>query len=233
MPLGSGGAGHPDDRAPLDPGFHDRVLPEGGAGSKWVLYVPPRYDPQRAWPLIVFLHGRGEEGSDGRVQTTVGLGPAIGRDPDRWPAIVVFPQKPADRDGWDAYEPRVLAALMAARHETRVDPDRITLTGVSMGGFGAWLMAPRRPDLFAAIAPVCGGGDPADAPDLAALPIWAFHGTDDPVVPVEHTTRMVEAVRRAGGDPRLTLYEGVGHDSWDRAYAEPELPEWLLSQRLP
>lgn len=217
----------------LEPGFHDRSLPEGGAGSRWVLYLPPDYDPDREWPLVLFLHGRGEEGTDGRLQTEVGLGPALRRHPERWPAIVVFPQKPADRDGWTAWEPRVLMALMAARHESRVDPDRITLTGVSMGGFGAWMIAPRHRDLFAAIAPVCGGGDPADAPDLASLPTWAFHGTDDPVVPVEHTRRMVEAVRAAGGQPRMTLYEGVRHDSWERAYDEPELPAWLLEQRLP
>lgn len=219
-------------KPPLDPGFHDRILPEGGAGSRWVLYVPPGYDRTRDWPLIVFLHGRGEEGTDGRAQTKVGLGPALRRDPGRWPAVVVFPQKPADRYGWDEYEPRILTALAAARHETRVDPDRITLTGVSMGGFGAWMLAPRHRDLFAAIAPVCGGGNPTDAPDLATLPIWAFHGTADPVVPVEHTTRMVEAVRAAGGDPRLTLYDRLGHNAWDAAYADEALPAWLTTQYL-
>lgn len=214
------------------PGFHDRVLPGDDAGSRWVLYVPPGYHDDRDWPLVVFLHGRGEEGTDGRKQAAVGLGAAIRRDPDRWPAVVAFPQKPADRHAWVEYEPRILAALGAARSETRVDPDRITLTGVSMGGYGAWMLAPRHRDLFAAIAPICGGGDPEDAPDLAGLPIWAFHGTADPVVPVEHTTRMVEAVRAVGGEPKLTLYDGVGHNAWDAAYAEPDLPGWLLAQRL-
>lgn len=223
----------PPGRDALRPGFHDRRLPEGGRGSAWVLYVPPGYDASRAWPLIVFLHGRGEEGTDGRAQVGVGLGPALRRHPHRWPAVVAFPQKPPDRHGWSEYEPRILATIAAARHEARIDPDRITLTGVSMGGFGAWSMAPRHRDLFAAIAPVCGGGVPADAPALASLPIWAFHGTADPIVPVEHTLRMVDALRAAGGEPRLTLYDGVGHDSWTPAYDEPELPDWLLSHRLP
>lgn len=217
---------------PALPEFRSRTLPEGGAGSGYGLYVPPGYDDARAWPLVVFLHGRGEAGTDGRAQTTVGLGPALRRHPERWPCVVVFPQKPADRHGWTEYEPRILATIAATRAELRIDPDRITLTGVSMGGFGAWMLAPRHRDLFAAIAPVCGGGDPADAPDLATLPIWAFHGTADPIVPVRHTLRMVEAVRETGGDPRLTLYPGVAHNSWDAAYAEPELPAWLLEQRL-
>ena len=112
-----------------------------------------------------------------------------------------------------------------------MDPRRVYLTGISLGGFGAWMIPPRRPGLFAAVVPVCGGGDPAEAPALVDLPIWAFHGGADPVVPARHSERMAAAVRAAGGAPRLTIYAGVGHASWEQAYAEPELPQWLLSKR--
>lgn len=219
--------------APIQHGFLRRTLPEGGAGSRYVIYVPDAYDGDRDWPLILFLHGRGEEGTDGWRQVAVGLGPAIMLAPQRWPFIVVFPQKPADRQGWLEHESRVMAELAATRDELRVDPRRTYLTGVSLGGFGSWMLAPRHRDVFAAIAPVCGGGQPDHAHALRDLPIWAFHGEADDVVAPEHSRRMVEAVRRVGGDPRLTLYPTVGHDSWDRAYRTERLPEWLLDQRLP
>jgi predicted peptidase len=162
----------------------------------------------------------------------VGLGPAIMLAPDRWPFLVVFPQKPRDRHGWLEHEELALGALARTRDEWTVDPARLYLTGVSLGGFGSWTMGARRRDLFAAIAPVCGGGDPEDSADLASLPTWAFHGEADTVVSPRHSVRMAEAVRAAGGDPKLTLYPGVGHDSWDRAYREERVPEWLLEQRL-
>jgi predicted peptidase len=213
-------------------GFLRRVTRVGGVDRRYVVYVPDAYDPESPSPAILFLHGRGEEGTDGWAQAAVGLGPAIMLAPERWPCLVVFPQKPEDASGWLEYETLALDALRRTREEWSVDPSRIYLTGVSLGGFGSWLLAPRHRDLFAAIAPVCGGGDPTDAAALVGLPIWAFHGDDDPVVSVRWSERMVGAVRAAGGDPRLTTYPGVGHNSWDAAYRQGELPEWLLSQSL-
>lgn len=213
-------------------GFLRQTLRRAGVERDYVVYVPQVYDPATPIPGILFLHGRGEEGTDGEAQAMVGLGPAIRRAPERWPCVVVFPQKPRDADGWHAYEDLALATLDATREEWSIDPSRIYLTGVSLGGFGSWMLAPRHRDLFAAIAPVCGGGDPADARALASLPIWAFHGDADPVVPLRHSERMVAAVREAGGAPRFTVYPGVGHNSWDRAYGEEQLPEWLLGQSL-
>lgn len=216
----------------IDRGFLPRAIRTRGVTRDYVVHVPDRYDPDEPSPAILFLHGRGEEGTDGEAQAAVGLGPAIRRAPGRWPFVVVFPQKPQDANGWRPYEDLALATLAAAREEWAIDSSRIYLTGVSLGGFGSWMIAPRHRDLFAAIAPVCGGGDPADAPALADLPIWAFHGDADPVVPLRHSERMVAAVRDAGGSPRFTVYPGVGHNSWDRAYGTERLPEWLLEQSL-
>lgn len=213
-------------------GFLRRTVGCRGVERRYVVYVPDSYDPRRSMPTILFLHGRGEEGTGGWAQAAVGLGPAIMLAPERWPCIAVFPQKPQNPAGWLEYEDLALATLARTREEWAVDPSRISLTGVSLGGFGAWMLAPRHREMFAAIAPVCGGGDPQDAPALARLPVWALHGEADDVVPVWHTERMVEAVRSAGGEPKLTVYPGVGHNAWDRAYREEELPEWLMAQRI-
>jgi predicted peptidase len=112
-----------------------------------------------------------------------------------------------------------------------IDPKRIYLTGLSMGGFGTWGFAPSHIDTFAALMPICGGGSKKDAPALAKLPIWAFHGGDDETVPAEKSREMVEAVKAAGGKVKYTEYPGVGHNSWDAAYGDPEAIEWLLKQR--
>jgi predicted peptidase len=215
----------------LGSGFLLRELHLDRGTFPFVVYTPRGYDPATPWPVILFLHGRGEEGDDGWKPVAVGLGPAILLEARRWPFVVVFPQKPRDAPGWLEYEDLALGALARVRNELHIDPSRIHLTGVSMGGYGAWMLAPRHGDLFASIAPVCGGGRLTDAPRLRHLPIWAFHGDADPIVPAEQSRRMVDAVRSAGGHPRLTLYPGVGHDSWDRAYRREPLAEWLLDQR--
>lgn len=215
-----------------DRGFLRRTIRHRGVERRYVVYIPDSYDPEAAAPAILFLHGRGEEGTDGWAQAAVGLGPAVMLAPERWPCIGVFPQKPQNPDGWLEYEDLALGTLALTGEEWSVDPSRIYLTGVSLGGFGSWMLAPRHREIFAAIAPICGGGDPGDGPELAGLPIWAFHGDADGVVPVRHSQRMVEAVRSVGGEPRLTVYPGVGHNSWDRAYREEQLAEWLMEQRI-
>ena len=216
---------------PATAGFHLRRLRQGRRESPFVVYVPEGYGSSTAaWPLVVFLHGRGEEGTDGWQPVAVGMGPALMLEPHRWPCLALFPQKPRDRLGWTEHEWRILEPLAQVREAYRVDPARVLLTGVSLGGYGCWMLPPRHPELFAAIAPVCGGGRPDDAAALADLPIWAFHGEADAVVPASQSRRMVEAVEAAGGSPRLTLYPGVGHNSWDRAYREERLAEWLLGE---
>lgn len=198
------------------------------------MYVPRDYAPVRLWPTILFLHGAGERGSDGLKQTQVGLGTAIRTDPKRFPALVVMPQC-AEGDWWTSplMKRTALKALARTIRSYSVDEDRLYLTGLSMGGYGSWAIAAEQPERFAAVVPICGGGDPATtAPRVRDLPIWAFHGDADTVVVPDRSRTMVEAVRAAGGTRvRYTEYAGVGHNSWDPAYAEAEMLEWLFSQR--
>ncbi|HEV2721132.1 MAG TPA: prolyl oligopeptidase family serine peptidase [Thermoanaerobaculia bacterium] len=201
------------------------------------VYEPP--DVAEPLPAILFMHGAGESGHDDVLPTTVGIGPAIAAAPERFPALVVFPQ--ASRGyGWRGFN---LAAAVAALDDVEaryaVDRQRVYATGISMGGYGTWLLALRQTERFAAIVPVCGGLDrsssgldvAAAARRLAAIPQWVFHGDADNIIPVEESRVMVEALRAAGAGVRYTEYAGVRHNSWDRAYAEPALMPWLLAQR--
>ena len=219
--------------------FVHREIRVHGVRSTYSAWVPPDYKASHASPCLVFLHGSGESGSDVAAPTRVGLGPQLVAHPERWPFLVLFPQKPTDQEEWEEHEDLVLAVLADARHHWRIDPDRTALTGMSQGGHGAWYLAARHPRLWSAVVPVCGYGRARTiASRIAGLPVWAFHGLRDDVVEPREAELIVEELRRlrssAGGDTmdtRLTLYPGANHDSWDSAYAEPELPEWLLARR--
>jgi len=212
--------------------FHEYISPARRA-LPWRIYVPPGYEERgESWPLIVFLHGRGESGGDNVAQTTLGLGPALVRQPDRWPFLVAFPQKPNPRIEWEAHARELFTTIDALSTTYRIDRSRRYLTGVSQGGHGTWELGAERPQAWAALAPVCGYGPPARyASALTRIPIWAFHGQADPVVPHQASVAIVEAIERLGGHVRLTSYADVGHDAWEPAYTEPELPPWLLAQR--
>src|ERR1044071_3903827 len=207
-----------------------------GAVTAYRVYEPSAPEPL---PLILFLHGAGESGTDDVLPTTVGIGPAIDAAPERFPALVVFPQ--ASRGyGWRGSTPApAVAALDDVEERYDVDRGRVYVTGISMGGYGTWLLALQQPERFAAIVPVCGGLDrtsstlsfPQAAQRLASLPQWVFHGDADDIIPVQTSRAMVRALRAAGAEVRYTEYPGVQHNSWDRAYAEPELMPWLLRQR--
>lgn len=196
----------------------------------YALYVPPEYTPEESWPLVVFLHGIGERGDDGLFQTEVGIGRAIRRHADRFPCLVLMPQCPEGRL-WGGAVEDIETAMAQTRAGYNVDPARIYLTGLSMGGYGTWRYGAEHVDLFAALVPICGGGRPQDADELAKVPIWAFHGAEDRSVDPRKSREMVDAVREAGGDVRYTEYPGVGHNSWDAAYDDPNTVEWLLDQR--
>jgi predicted peptidase len=187
-------------------------------------------------PVILFLHGAGERGEDGLRPTTVGLGLAVLRDPARWPALIVFPQA-SQGYGWRGFNlAAAFAALDDVERHYRTDKDRVYVSGISMGGYGTWLAAYEHPDRFAAVVPVCGGMDrnvnvAEAAPRLKDIPHWVFHGEADDIIPVDESRAMVNALRAAGADVHYTEYAGVRHNSWDAAYAEPELAPWLLRQR--
>ena len=149
-----------------------------------------------------------------------------------YPSLRGGNQNPGHVEGLYGEVEDLLAAYDHLAAKDYVDPNRIYVTGLSMGGFGTWSLASFAPHKFAAIVPICGGGERWYARQLSHLPIWAFHGTADQAVPVERTKDMIEALKRTGGEPKLTLYEGVGHDSWTQTYENPKLYEWLLSHKL-
>ncbi|MDB5320713.1 MAG: phospholipase/carboxylesterase [Phycisphaerales bacterium] len=211
---------------------------------KCLIDVPDHYDRVTTkFPVILFLHGSGERGDDVDELRASGL-PSLAKAPDNafihilrgdlkpnWPFpgfILVSPQCPAG-EWWSAQQ---LAVLLDDLERTyRVDPDRVYVTGLSMGGYGAWELAAEFAERFAAIAPVCGAGSPDDAPRLKNLPTWVFHGERDTVVPFQRSAEMVEALKKAGGRVRFTAYPEKGHDAWTATYSNPELYGWLFDQK--
>jgi predicted peptidase len=212
-----------------EPKFEDKVIEYGGGPVKYQVCLPAGYDASKAMPLILFLHGSGEQGDDGVKQSSVGIGPAIKLNPQGWaPYITVIPQKPKGRGGWMDHEELMLGVVEKTKKEYKIDPSRLYLTGLSMGGYGSWVLAAKYPAMWAAVAPICGGGNPADGPKLKDIPLWAFHGDKDTAVPLKKSEEMIEAIKAAGGNPKLTVYPGVGHNSWDKAYRDEKLWEWFL-----
>ena len=197
-------------------------------GYRYLLYRPAGSGRStRRWPLILFLHGAGERGDDLDVVKKHGPPKLAGSRRD-FPFIVVSPQCPTGT--W--WSTQALQALLDHVTATLpVDPSRVYLTGLSMGGYGTWHLACECPERFAAIAPICGGGHPVLAGQLKNVPVWAFHGALDDVVPLRESQAMVEGVRKAGGKARLTVYPKAGHDSWSATYENPEFYKWLLAHR--
>jgi len=196
-----------------------------------LLFLPQGYgtDPEEKWPLILFLHGMGERGNDLKLVKKHGIPKIVGQQPDL-PFVVVSPQCP-DETMWRDHHLALKGLLDETVANYAVDVHRIYLTGLSMGGYGTWSLATRYTELFAAIAPICGGGFPDLASELKDVPVWAFHGAEDDVVKLEAGQRMVDALRACGGNVRFTVYPGVGHDSWTQTYDNPELYQWFLQHR--
>ncbi len=195
----------------------------------YLVYLPEGYDDRNQdWPLLIFLHGAGERGDDLNQVKKWGPPKRIEKG-DPLPMIVVAPQCPKEQ--W--WNPGILDQLLdKIESDYRVDDKRIYLTGLSMGGFGTWAWGTARPQKFAALAPICGGGPVDQAAKLKDVPVWAFHGDADKTVTLEKTTNMVDAIQEAGGEKvKLTVYEGVGHNSWSRAYNDPQLWIWLGMQK--
>lgn len=235
----------------MSPGMHTRQMEVDGVRYAYAVYVPPGEPPQmragerqdrrrgaRGWPCVLFLHGAGECGVDGVQQTKVGLGPAVLAAPQRWPCVVLFPQKPSAVTEWEEHEPFLLEVLERTQRELPIDPDRIALTGLSQGGHGAWVLAARHPQRWSCVAPLCGYGQPLTvSPRVAGLRVWAFHGERDEAVSADFTRRIIAGIRQvqreqgqAVPEARMTLYPELGHNCWDAAYAEEELARWMLGR---
>jgi len=219
----------------------------GGVTLRYRLFAPEAAPGGGTLPLVLFLHGAGERGDDNAAQLKHGA-VEFHRRQAAQPCLVLVPQCPEGRKwvevDWgggggagtfpaEPSEPLRLAlevvdGLIAAG---KVDPDRVYVTGLSMGGYGTWYAAGMPGSRFAAAAPICGGGDPDWGKRYVDLPVWAFHGDDDRAVPVGRSREMIEAIRAAGGEPKYTEYPAVGHDSWTRTYADDAFHDWLFAQR--
>jgi predicted peptidase len=201
------------------------------ADCNYLLYLPADYGKSdKKWPLIMFLHGAGERGKNVEVVKKHGPPKMIAQGKS-FDFIIVSPQCPNDL--WWPEQTEVLMALLdEIETKYRVDTDRVYLTGLSMGGFGTWTLAAKYPNRFAAIAPICGGSERISGSRLKKVPVWAFHGAKDPTVPLIRSQEMVDAVKKAGGDAKLTIYPEAEHDSWTETYNNPELYQWFLSHRI-
>lgn len=215
---------------------------------KYRLLAPQKIEDGKKYPVVLFLHGAGERGDDNEAQLK--YFPTWMAEPkmrEKYPCFVLAPQCRSGQSwsvrNWGAKdssempkEPSdqlkvAIGILDGAMKKLPIDERRVYLTGLSMGGYGSWELAMRRPDRFAAVAPICGGGDESQAARIAKLPIWAWHGDADTAVPVERSRRMIEAIKKAGGEPKYTELPGVGHDSWTAAYTrEDGVIPWLFEQ---
>ena len=217
-------------------GFLSRIYKDDAGEHKYVVFVPANYTPQKKLPAILFLHGAGERGNDGLLQTTVGLGPHIQSQKATFPFITVFPQcedlKGRILTGWLADSPdgsRAIRIFDEVAKEFNIDAERQIITGWSMGGYGTWSMAAAFPTRWSAVAPISGGGDAAWGAALKDLPIWAMHGANDAAVRVTESQKMIEAIRKAGGHPRYTEFPDAEHDVWKLAYGDESLFTWMLA----
>lgn len=232
--------------------FVARSLQLHGHTYAYRVFVPDGWTAKRPWPVVLFLHGSGERGSDNQSQLSQGLPPWLLQHGKRFPAVVVIPQAPADSAWHGEVEQMALAELEHSITEWHGDRQRLYLTGLSMGGYGAWQIAVDHPGMFAAAAIICGGinqpndpdrlqvdGIPAQMADpytwvaqhIGTLPAWIFNGADDDVVPPEESHRMHAALKAHGNDVRYTEFPGVGHGAWPAAYATKELWPWMFSHR--
>jgi predicted peptidase len=236
--------------------FLERETHLGNHTYKYRVWLPQHYTKLHRWPVILYLHGSGEQGSDNQKQISEGLGPALERFGERYKAIVIFPQCESEHEWYGEMEMMAMAELEDALREFHGDRSRIYLTGISLGGAGVWYLA-RHNRKFAAIVPVAGEvvrtpDDPfptdlppdiariVGAPDpyaalaekIGYIPVWAFHGARDRVIAVSESRSMVAALRKNGNNARYTEYPKGGHDIWDAAYADSAMVHWMLQQKL-
>jgi predicted peptidase len=216
-----------------DDGKRDQVI-------HYLLFTPRGYgDGETKWPLLLFLHGLGECGDNELERVKIHGPPKLVEARPDFPFVVVSPQCLPPPGGFNdvptAWKPEPLNQLVDhVLANMRIDPARVYVTGLSMGGYGTWRLVAAHPKRFAAALPICGGGDPRTMTDaLRHVPVWAFHGALDPTVPLSASQEMVDAVRGAGGDVRFTVYPNVAHDSWTKTYNDQEVYDWLLSHRKP
>ena len=218
--------------------IRQRVFKDADGEHKYGLFVPKGYTADKKWPVLLFLHGAGERGSDGVLQTKVGLGPVIRKQADTFPFIAVFPQcedvEARYLAGWASETvdaKRALAILDSVENEFSVDTNRRVLTGWSMGGYGTWSIAAATPDRWSAIVPLAGGGTPEMAAKLKGKSIWAFHGAEDDAIRPSQSRRMITSLREDGGEPRYTEVTRGGHEIAKFVYGNAQVISWMLDPK--
>lgn len=220
--------------APAGHGFvmHETDASSDGARHRYSVFIPYDYAPDRPQPAIMFLHGLGEGGGDGRKPLTMGLAQQIRHDPASFDFLVIFPQTHGD---WkrDASHDLAMAVLEDAMRRYTIDPARIVLTGISTGGQGVWLIGARHGHRFAALVPIAAWAADGVVEQLTDIPIWAFHSRFDAIVPSSQTARMIRKIEQAGGNARYTGYRSLSHFAWERAYSDPDLMNWMRQQKHP
>jgi predicted peptidase len=226
----------------------DYRMEKDGREYAWSVMIPPGAEEGGA--SLLFLHGYGESGNDGKKNLAVGLPPAVRKNPERWPLVIIVPQKPVFNSEWEDHAAAVLAMLDQAADKGHIDPDRLAITGLSQGGHGTIWFAANHPDRFKAAAPVCGyvdrridenaqrlsdnGATPEDpgvieaAERLKEMPVWLFHGAKDNVVPPSESRSLFKVLESAGAPAKYTEFPEANHNSWDAAYSDPELAAWLV-----
>lgn len=228
--------GAPDATPPAAGRFEYRTIRVKGESHRYAVWLPPGHTAAgRMQPAIVFLHGSGESGTDGEKPVRVGLGPALQAHPERWPFVVVFPQKPTADEEWWEHEALVFATLADARRRFGIDERRVALAGMSQGGHGTWMIGARHPERWRCLVPVCGYGRAQTvATRIRDVPVWCFQGMKDDVVfphETQEIARWLRELKRSGGldttNFRATFYPDANHNSWDPAFAEEELPKWI------
>jgi poly(3-hydroxybutyrate) depolymerase len=232
---------------PQETGFLNRKIQVNGATYRYQVYLPEdwRRDDRKMWPIILFLHGRGERGAEGMWQTQIGLPAELRDHPERWPFVVVMPQCPQGHY-WTDHDMLQLA-MMALDQETAEfhgDVNRTYISGLSLGGYGAWELARLHPTRWAAVVIAAGGIFWSYSPErwqrastlpaeyaqaIGRTPVWLFHGADDNIVAPRQAELMYSALKTSGGHIRLWVYQSLRHDCWTRAYNEPDLPRWMLA----
>ncbi|MES2792618.1 MAG: alpha/beta hydrolase-fold protein [Planctomycetota bacterium] len=220
-------------------GFVNKVFHDDEGDHKYVVFVPKTYSPDKKSPVILFLHGAGECGKDGTLQTTIGLGPYLTKVPDTFPFLVVFPQCEDTRGRilmrWRPDQPdgiRALKILDDVEKQYQVDPQHRSLVGWSMGGYGAVAIAAADPKHWSSVVTLAGGGDPAEVVKLKDTPFWAFHGGRDTAVKVEESRKIIDALKAAGGKPLYTEVADLDHEAYKAAFDRPEFYRWLLNPQI-
>jgi len=210
---------------------HIKKTFKGNYELEYLLYLPEGYEESnKEWPLMLFLHGAGERGDDINLVKLHGV-PKVIESGKELPFIVIAPQC-SEGLYWDFTILQLEQLIEGVMSELRVNKKRVYLTGLSMGGFGSYALASYRPDLFAAMIGICGGVAYAKRAQLIKdIPLWVFHGAQDNVISVEKSIEVVEEIKKAGGEPKLTIYPDKRHDSWTVTYENPEVYEWLLNHK--